>query len=64
MADKHIPMQGSSANWSAITSNSFLGEPQPGQDQVLIKSGDQTAKVAAGQSVNEIQKKLSTYIHD
>jgi hypothetical protein len=63
-ADNHILIQGSAANWSEITSISFLGDPKPGQDQMLIKSGDQTAKVAAGQSLSEIQKKLWTHIYD
>ncbi len=58
-AYNHIPTQGSAANWSAITSESFLSGPEPGQEQVLIKTGNQTAKIAEGNRLEEIQKKLS-----
>jgi type VI secretion system secreted protein VgrG len=64
MADNHISIAGSKANWSAINSDTFLGGPQPGQDQVLINAGNQSMKVAAGQSLNEIQRKLQTQVHD
>jgi hypothetical protein len=64
MADNHISIAGSKGNWSAINSDNFLGGPQPGQDQVLINSGNQTVKVAAGQSLREIQKMLKTQVHD
>lgn len=64
MADNHISIAGSKANWSAINSDTFLGGPQPGQDQVLINSGNQSMKVAAGHSFNEIQKKLDTHVYD
>jgi type VI secretion system secreted protein VgrG len=64
MADNHISIAGSKANWSAINSDTFLGGPRPGQDQVLINAGNQTVKVAAGQSLNEIQRKLQTQVHD
>jgi hypothetical protein len=58
-ADNHIPTNGSAANWGSITSESFLAGPKPGQEQVLIKIGDQTAMVSEGQRLEEIQKKLS-----
>jgi hypothetical protein len=64
MADNHISIAGSKGNWAAINSESFLGGPQPGKDQVLINSGNQTVKVAAGQSLNEIQKMSRTHVHD
>jgi hypothetical protein len=64
MAGNHISVAGSKANWSAINSDNFLGGPQPGQDQVLINSGNQTVKVAAGQSLNDIQKMSRTHVHD
>jgi hypothetical protein len=64
MADNHISIAGSKANWSAINSDTFLGGPQPGQDQVLINSGNQSVKIAAGQSLNDIQKKLQTQVYD
>jgi hypothetical protein len=64
MADNHIFIAGSKGNWSAISSESFLGGPQPGQDQVLINSGNQTVKVAAGQRLNEVQKMSRTHVRD
>jgi hypothetical protein len=63
-ADNHIPTSGSAANWSSITSESFLAGPKPGQDQVLIKTGDQTAMVSAGQRLEEIQKKFMFRVRD
>jgi hypothetical protein len=63
-ADNHIPTQGSAANWGSITSESFLSGPKPGQEQVLIKIGDQTAMVSEGQRLEEIQKKLSFRVRD
>src|SRR5215813_6744690 len=62
--DNHIPTNGSAANWGSITSESFLAGPKPGQEQVLIKVGDQTAKVSEGQRLEEIQKKFSFSVHD
>ncbi len=62
--DNHIMIQGSAATWSAITSDTFLPDPKPGQDQLLVRTGDQTAKVAVGQSLNEIQQKLWTHVYD
>jgi hypothetical protein len=63
-ADNHISTNGSAANWSSITSESFLAGPKPGQDQVLIKIGDQTAMVSAGQRLEEIQKKFMFRVRD
>jgi hypothetical protein len=63
-ADNHIPTNGSAANWGSITSENFLAGPQPGRDQVLIKVGNQTAKVSEGQRWEEIQKKLLLHVHD
>lgn len=63
-ADNHIPTQGSAATWNAITGNSFLAGPKPGQDQSLIRSGDQTGKVVAGQHLSEVQKKSWTHTYD
>ena len=64
MADNHIAIAGSKGNWSAINSDTFLGGPQPGQDQVLINSGNQSVKIAAGQSLNDIQRKFHTQVYD
>jgi hypothetical protein len=58
-ADNHVTTQGSAANWGSITSESFLSGPEPGQEQVLVKVGNQTAKVSEGNRLEEIQKKLS-----
>lgn len=44
-ADNHIPIKGSAGNWKSITSDSFLKGPEPGQDQILIKSGDQSIAI-------------------
>jgi hypothetical protein len=63
-ADNHIPTQGSAAKWDSITSESFLSGPNPGQEQVLIKIGDQTTKISEGQRLEEIQKKYSFTVHD
>src|SRR5215475_15610206 len=63
-ADNHVPTTGSAANWGSITSENFLAGPRPGQEQVLIKIGDQTAKVSEGQRLEEIQKKFSFLVHD
>src|SRR5215468_7502238 len=62
--DNHIPTNGSAANWGSITSESFLAGPKPGQEQVLIKAGDQTAKVSEGQRLEVIQKNLSFRVCD
>lgn len=62
--DNHIPTSGSAASWSAITSNSFLPGPQPGQEQVLVKMGDQTAQVAAGQRQHDVLKNATTHVND
>jgi hypothetical protein len=63
-ADNHIPTNGSAANWGSITSESFLGGPEPGQEQVLVKVGNQTAKVSQGNRLEEIQKKFSFRVCD
>jgi|RhiMetdeSRZDD1v2_1073273.scaffolds.fasta_scaffold37542_3 Bacteriophage T4 gp5 C-terminal trimerisation domain len=63
-ADNHIPTNGSAANWRSITSESFLAGPKPGQEQVLIKAGNQTAKVAEGQRLEEIQKRNWLHVYD
>jgi len=63
-ADCHISTEGSAANWSSITSENFLAGPKPGQDQVLIKAGNQTAKVAEGQRLEEIQKRNWLHVYD
>ncbi|MBO0799303.1 MAG: hypothetical protein J2P31_10835, partial [Blastocatellia bacterium] len=62
--DNHISTNGSSANWRSITSEDFLAGPKPGQEQVLIKAGNQTAKVAEGQRLEEIQKKHWIHVYD
>jgi|SRR5262245_1145304 len=62
--DNHIPTSGSAANWGSITSESFLTGPKPGQEQVLIRAGNQTAKVAEGQRLEEIQKKHWFHVYD
>jgi hypothetical protein len=63
-ADNHIPTNGSAANWSSITSESFLNGPKPGQEQVLVRAGNQTAKVAEGQRLEEIQKRNWLHVYD
>jgi hypothetical protein len=63
-ADNHISTKGSAAKWDSITSESFLSGPNPGQEQVLIKIGDQATKVSEGQRLEEIQKKFSFTVHD
>src|SRR5262245_12872083 len=62
--DCRILLNGSAGNFGAILSEGFLAQCQPGQDQCLIKVGDQTAMVAAGQRLEEIQKKLSFRVRD
>ncbi len=54
-ADNHVNIKGSAGNWPSITGKQFLKGPEPGQDQALIKSGDQTV---------DIEKKLRTHIKD
>jgi hypothetical protein len=63
-ADNHIPTNGSAANWGSITSESFLAGPKPGQEQVLVKVGNQTAKVSDGQRLEEIQKRHWFKLYD
>jgi hypothetical protein len=63
-SDNHIPTNGSVANWSSITSENFLEGPKPGQEQVLVKVGNQTAKVAEGQRLEEIQKRHWFKLYD
>jgi hypothetical protein len=63
-ADNHIPTNGSAANWGAITSDSFLAGPKPGQEQVLVRVGNQTAKVSDGQRLEEIQKRHWFKLYD
>jgi hypothetical protein len=63
-ADNHILTNGSAANWESITSESFLSGPKPGQEQVLVKVGNQTAKVAEGQRLEEIQKRHWFKLYD
>ncbi|MBO0719853.1 MAG: hypothetical protein J2P41_03470 [Blastocatellia bacterium] len=60
--DNHIPTSGSAASWSAITSDSFLPGPQPGQEQVLVKIGNQTAMVAAGERKHDVFKDATTHV--
>jgi hypothetical protein len=62
--DNHVITDGSAANWGSITSENFLAGPQPGQEQVLIKVGNQTAKVSEGQRWEEVQKKLLLHVYD
>jgi len=61
--DNHIPTGGSAANWGSITSESFLAGPQPGQEQVLIRAGDQTAQVAAGERKHDVLKNATTHVN-
>jgi hypothetical protein len=61
-ADNHIPISGSAASWGSITSESFLAGPQPGQEQVLVKVGNQTAMVAAGERKHDVYKDATTHV--
>lgn len=62
--DNHIPIDGSAAaDWKTITANTFLPGPHPGQEQTLIKLGDQTAKVATGEQKHDVQKDATTHVH-
>jgi hypothetical protein len=63
-SDNHIPTNGSAADFGSITTVGFLSGPNPGQEQVLIKVGDQTAMVSEGQRLEDIQKKLSFRVRD
>ena len=63
-ADNHVTTNGSAANFGAITSENFLAGPKPGQEQVLIKVGNQSSKVSEGQRLEEIQKKLWFHVYD
>lgn len=63
-SDNHIQVSGSTASWDSITSETFLPDPKPGQDQLLVRSGHQTSKVAEGESLNEVQKKVWTHVYD
>src|SRR4051812_23199468 len=44
-ADNHVSIKGSAGDWRAITSSAFLRGPEPGQEQVLIVSGDQSIAI-------------------
>jgi hypothetical protein len=44
-ADNHIPIKGSAGNWKSITGSAFLKGLEPGQEQVLVNSGDQSIAV-------------------
>jgi hypothetical protein len=44
-ADNHISIKGSAGNWKSITSSAFLKGLEPGQEQVLIISGDQSIAI-------------------
>lgn len=63
-ADNHISIDGSAANWSHITEENFLPGPKPGRCQTLIRAGNQSAKIAEGQRLEEIQKKLWFHVYD
>jgi hypothetical protein len=62
-ADNHIPTGGSAANWGSITSETFLAGPNPGQEQVLVKVGNQTAQVAAGERKHDVFKDATTHVN-
>jgi len=63
--DCRILINGSSAKWgSTITAENFLPAPQPGRFQTYVSLGDQTAMVAAGQRLEDIQKKFSFRVRD
>lgn len=64
-ADNHIYIQGSAAlDWKKIVDVAFLEGPKPGQEQELIRRGDQAAKIAKGQSLTEVQKRLWHHVYD
>jgi Gp5-like OB domain-containing protein len=63
-ADNHVPTDGSAASWKDPMKDSFIAGPEPGQEQVLIKVGNQTAKVSEGNRLEEIQKKFSFRVCD
>src|SRR5262249_29423503 len=58
-----IDTRDSRGNWGSITSVNFLSGPMSGRDQVIVKSGDQSAQVAAGNRWVEIQNGLQTNVH-
>ncbi|HKX30028.1 MAG TPA: hypothetical protein VJ302_20230 [Blastocatellia bacterium] len=63
-SDNRIPIQGSAApNWKAITSDSFLAGPEAGQEQTLVKIGNQTAKVATGERKHDVSKNAITHVN-
>jgi hypothetical protein len=60
--DNHIPTEGSAANWGSITSENFLAGPKPGQEQSLIKVGDQTVQIASGQNLRDVKSHATTNV--
>jgi hypothetical protein len=62
-ADNHIPTMGSDADWGAIASAEFLSGPQPGQEQTLVKVGNQSAQIAEGERIHDVQKDATTHVH-
>lgn len=62
--DCRILTNGSMANWAGIPGLDFLPGQEPGQEQVCIKNGDQSAKVMVGRRVEDIQQKLSFRVRD
>lgn len=47
--DNHIDIKGSAVNWTAVADEQFVDVYDPGQDQSLISSADQTYRVLAKQ---------------
>src|SRR5262245_8494232 len=62
--DSRLNTGWSQAKWgSSITTSDFLPDVIPGNEQVLVKSGDQSIKIALGNCWIEVQNILSTHVY-
>jgi hypothetical protein len=55
---------GSAANWPDTMSENFLPGQKPARCQTLIRTGDQSAKIAEGQRHEDIHAKVLLHVHD